>query len=304
MSELRMRSGGGPGGRRAAVLALCVAVLWLGAAPAARGIYKATLEEQGQRTREISTDELRRILRESSAQESSAQEGSARGSSAQESSTEDGSRKDGAPVVLDARPPTEYAIGHIPGAKNAPGRAGLERSRYIPDTAEVVKLLGDDPKAPVVIYCNGPWSDTSRRLADELAEAGYRNVRRYQLGIPVWRALGEVCAVEFEGFRSVVERDPTAVIIDAREEESFRTGALPGSKNLPKSAVERDASSEIRHAIDDGRLPMEDRHRRIFVLGEDGPSAKLVAEAIAREAFHNVSFFDGGFAKVRSTSGP
>jgi rhodanese-related sulfurtransferase len=265
-------------------VSLCVAVLWVGAAPAVRGIYKATLEEQGQRTREISTDELRRVLRDGLAR--------------------DGSRKDGAAVVLDARPPREYAIGHIPGAKNAPGGASLERSRYIPDPAEVLKLLGEDRKAPVVIYCNGPYSDTSRRLADELVAAGYRNVRRYQLGIPVWRALGEVCAVEFEGFRSVVERDRTAVVIDAREEESFRTGSLPGSKNLPKSAVERDASSEIRHAIDDGRLPMEDRNLRIFVLGEDGPSARLVAEAIAREAFHNVSFFDGGFAKASATSGP
>ena len=41
-----------------------------------------------------------------------------------------------------------------------------------------------------MLYCNGPYCGKSKRLSADLAAAGYTNVRRYQLGIPIWRALG------------------------------------------------------------------------------------------------------------------
>ena len=47
-----------------------------------------------------------------------------------------------------------------------------------------------------------PWK--SKRLASELLVAGYSNVRRYQLGIPMWRAAGGVCEVEIDGIRHIV----------------------------------------------------------------------------------------------------
>jgi hypothetical protein len=39
---------------------------------------------------------------------------------------------------------------------------------------------------------------------------------------------------------------------------------------------------------------MNDHNTRIFVVGETGAKARAVAEAIVRDAFHNVAFFDGG----------
>jgi hypothetical protein len=50
-----------------------------------------------------------------------------------------------------------------------------------------------------VLYCNGPFCGKSKRLSEELITAGYTNVRRYQLGIPVWRALFGVTEIEFAG---------------------------------------------------------------------------------------------------------
>ena len=38
---------------------------------------------------------------------------------------------------------------------------------------------------------------------------------------------------------------------------------------------------------------MEDHNTRIIVFGRDAQQARAVAEAIAREAFHNVSYFEG-----------
>ncbi len=46
----------------------------------------------------------------------------------------------------------------------------------------------------------------------------------------------------------------------------------------------------MKQAKDDGRLPMEDHNTRIIVFGANARNAQAVADAIAREAFHNVSF--------------
>ena len=54
----------------------------------------------------------------------------------------------------------------------------------------------------------------------------------------------------------------------------------------------------MKQAKDDGRLPMEDHNTRVLVVGTDAAAARHVAEALAREAFHNVSYFPGPFATV------
>ena len=43
---------------------------------------------------------------------------------------------------------------------------------------------------------------------------------------------------------------------------------------------------------------MTDHNTRIFVVGDSGADARAVAEAITRDAFHNVSFFGGGVAEL------
>jgi len=56
----------------------------------------------------------------------------------------------------------------------------------------------------------------------------------------------------------------------------------------------------VKAAKDDGRLPMEDHNTRIVVFGKDSAQAQAVAEAIAREAFHNVTYFVGTYGTLRS----
>src|SRR5882762_1844217 len=242
--------------------ALWTAVLF-GSLAAAYGqtagnIYQATLGESGQRTPEVSTEQLRGILADRSA------------------------------VVLDARPLREYAISHIPGAMNVAAKPGVPMSAYVSDVAEVGRLLEGKKRTPLVLYCNGPYCGKSKRLAEELLAAGYTNVRRYQLGIPVWRALGGVTVIEPDGLRRVVADDRTAVLIDVREADAFRAGSLPNARNIPRSLVlEGKDIGEIKRAKDDGRLPMEDHNTRIIILGGDSGMARSVAEALAREAFQN-----------------
>ena len=44
---------------------------------------------------------------------------------------------------------------------------------------------------------------------------------------------------------------------------------------------------------------MEDHNTRIIVFGKDGAQARAVTQAIANEAFHNVSYFGGSFDELR-----
>jgi rhodanese-related sulfurtransferase len=169
-------------------------------------------------------------------------------------------------------------------------------SQYVSDVAEIGRLVGNDKATPIVLYCNGPFCGKSKRLSAELVEAGYTNVRRYQLGIPVWRALDGLTEVELEGVLYVLEGDRTAVFIDARDPEEFSAQTLPGARNLPLSGVKPGKDvGEVKVAKDDGRLPMDDHNTRLIVFGRDGTQAKAVAEAIAKEAFHNMAYFGGTF---------
>lgn len=227
-------------------------------------IQKATLAEAGQATPEVSTEELLQILSTGSA------------------------------VVLDVRPSMEYATSHIPGAMNVSAKPGVEMSLYVSDVAEIGRLVKGKKSAPIVVYCNGPLCGKSRRLGEELAEAGFSNVRRYQLGIPVWRALGGVTQIEAEGLQYVMRNDRSAVLIDVRSADDFSRGSAPGAKNIPFNRVEPGKNiGELRAAKNDGRLPMLDHNTRIIVFGASGQDARAIAEDISEEAFHNVAFFDG-----------
>ncbi|MEK6283159.1 MAG: rhodanese-like domain-containing protein [Acidobacteriota bacterium] len=246
-----------------------------GHAQSPSNVHQATLRDTEQKTQEVSTEELRGILAERSA------------------------------VVFDVRPSKEYAVSHIPGAVNVSGRPGVSISLYVSDVAEIGRVLKGNRSRPVVIYCNGPFCGKSKRLAAELLEAGYTNVRRYQLGIPVWRALGGVTQIEPEGVQHVFDNDRTAAFIDAREIGEFKAGSIPSARNLPRSGLRpgKDAG-EVKAAKDDWRLPMDDHNTRVIVFGQTGEQAQAVAEAIAKEAFHNVSYFDGSFEQFKAALKP
>jgi hypothetical protein len=55
----------------------------------------------------------------------------------------------------------------------------------------------------------------------------------------------------------------------------------------------------MREAKDDGRLPMNDHNTRIIVFGSNASDVRAVADAIASEAFHNVSFVAEPFEQVQ-----
>ncbi len=191
-------------------------------------------------------------------------------------------------IVLDARPYEEYAVSHIPGARAVPGKPGTTPALYVADTAEIAKTIPDKSQ-PLILYCNGLFCGRSERFADDLTKLGYRNVRRYQLGAPGWRALGGVMQVEKPALLRLLAQDATSVLIDGRAE----VGPKPRLRNAVSIPL-----PEASKAKDDGRLPMTDHNTRIFVVGTDGTEARAVAEAIVHDAFHNVTFFGGAITDL------
>jgi len=80
-------------------------------------------------------------------------------------------------VILDTRPASEYAAGHIPGAISLPVDELNRRLKELPKGKEYVA------------YCRGPYCVYADRAVEILQSAG-RKARRLEVGFPEWRAAG------------------------------------------------------------------------------------------------------------------
>ena len=80
-------------------------------------------------------------------------------------------------VVLDVRPPAEFAAGHLPDAVNVPPDELEARLRELPEGL------------PVVAYCRGPLCAFADTAVRQLTAAG-RPALRMLDGLPEWAAAG------------------------------------------------------------------------------------------------------------------
>jgi rhodanese-related sulfurtransferase len=232
-------------------------------------IDEATWGEAVPNSPEVSTAELRTILREHTA------------------------------TVIDARPFREYALGHIPGALNAAPKPGVPMSLYISDVDEVGRLTQQNNDAPIVLYCDGPFCVKAKQLAEGLIAEGYSNVKRYQLGLSVWRALGGPVQIELAGAALIMARYPAALFVDARDHQEFAHKTLPGAKNLPRNTLVADKDGNRMEAGKYSNHPLvDDYNTRIVVFGDDQAQASAVAEVLTRESYSNVAYFCGSLEEL------
>lgn len=86
----------------------------------------------------------------------------------------------GAHIILDARPPADFAAGHLPGSFSVPSE---QMDKYLP---QVLPML--TPAQPVLTYCSGHQCDESVKLSRHLIDNGFTNVVLFQGGWADWSA--------------------------------------------------------------------------------------------------------------------
>ena len=94
--------------------------------------------------------------------------------------------KGGELILLDVRPPAEFAAGHIAGSRSVPVADLRRHLRVLPKDVEVVA------------YCRGPYCAYADEAVRELTKKGFR-ARRLSDGFPEWRRAGLPVAVGAEG---------------------------------------------------------------------------------------------------------
>ena len=185
----------------------------------------------------------------------------------------------GSAIVFDARPKKEYAVAHIPGSVNLDD---TKLGRFTQTYADLA--------AAMVVYSNGPFCDLARTTSDELVRLGYSRVSRYQLGLPVWRLLGNAAETSLQGFREIF-RAGNAVIVDARSRAEYAAGTMPTAQSI--------LAGEASGAKEDRRLRYLDTTTRIVVFANGAREARGVAEEISRNAFPNSSYFGGTYQDLK-----
>jgi rhodanese-related sulfurtransferase len=82
------------------------------------------------------------------------------------------------PVVIDVREESEFAAGHLPGAKHL-SKGIMERD---------VETVIPDPSTKIYLYCGGGFR--SALTADSLQKMGYTNVVSVDGGWRAWTEAG------------------------------------------------------------------------------------------------------------------
>ncbi len=91
--------------------------------------------------------------------------------------------RNGEVMVLDVRPTSEYAAGHLPYAQSMP-------------LDELKKRLAELPRdKPIVAYCRGPFCLMAVEAAELLNQKGFQAIR-FEEGVAEWRAHGLPVEVE------------------------------------------------------------------------------------------------------------
>ena len=240
--------------RRVLAVALVAIAAWIACAPALASkarpsVYETTMEEQGQKTPELATDELKGLLAK------------------------------GGVLLFDARPAEEYAIAHIPGSLILDEKQLGRFTQSFPDRG-----------TNIIVYSNGPFCDRAKLRSEDLQRLGYTKISRYQLGLPVWRALGNTAETSLQGFRQVA-RESSTVIVDARSRAQYAAGTVPGAQAI--------LAGEVSRAEKDRRLRYLDHSTRVIVFGNSAGEARAVADELARNAYSNASYFGGAYTELK-----
>jgi hydroxyacylglutathione hydrolase len=184
--------------------------------------------------------------------------------------------QNGGAAVIDVRPGREYDRGHIPGAYSV----GLEG----PFSAWVGWII--DIERPVVLTGNDTF--LIRDAHRQLLRIGCDGVRGYlDGGIDAWQAAGKPISTfetaEIEDVASAILSGQSMTVIDARTEDEWVHGHVPGALRIPVQDISRRA----------GELP---REVPVAVHCGVGYRAAIAASLLEQAGFQKITHIVGPYS--------
>ncbi|TML47818.1 MAG: MBL fold metallo-hydrolase [Actinobacteria bacterium] len=176
--------------------------------------------------------------------------------------------------VLDVRPTSAFAAGHISGATNVP----VSGTRFSTKAGFVL-----DPDRSVVVAATDEAE--ARHAVRALRSVGLLDVEGYMLG----------GGSETMGLVSIDELDELlasgAELIDVREKDERDAGYIASSRNIPYRML----------ALGEDDLP---RDRPLVTICESGPRAAIAASVLAARGFDARAVANGGVDDWQASGRP
>jgi len=228
--------------------------------------------------------------------------------------------------VVDARPPQEYGLGHIPGAVNLPAPAtdSLDANRQgfpIPmeRAQELFRAAGINKASRVVVY-----DDQGNRLAARvfyvLEFFGHRKVQVLDGGIKKWQSEGRALtantlAISPGNFDPVPNPsvmataewvakhldDRSVKLVDARSTVEYQGGRIPGAVLIEWTRLL--ATGEIKTFLPAPQLEQlfsaaqVTRDREVVAYCQSGMRAADIYFALRLLGYARVRLYDGSWAE-------
>ena len=179
-------------------------------------------------------------------------------------------------IVLDTRPPMQFAVAHVPGSIHI-GLSGQYASW-------AARLLGLDKRIILV----GEDAEKIRESQLRLARVGIDNVQAYlEDGIAGWIAggyeLDYIPQISVQEFVELLaqEKDHIAVL-DVRESGEFQAGAMDNSARIPLGQLQ-DRAQEL------------DASKLLVVHCKSGYRSSIATSILRRAGFRDIANLTGGF---------
>ncbi len=188
-------------------------------------------------------------------------------------------------TLVDSRPLPRVQEGTIPTAINLP----------YPAWDKVVDRLPADKGRRIIFFCQGVTCMMSPNSLLKAEALGYTNAKVYREGYPEWaeRNVGVIAAPHYK--EAFVDKQIPAVLVDARPAALAAEGAIPGAVSIPPSQV---------HAAVAGFPAAKLKAPIVVYDGDNGSSAKVVAQVIKASGQPNVTVLGGGFDAWKAAKAP
>jgi hydroxyacylglutathione hydrolase len=180
----------------------------------------------------------------------------------------------GAATVLDVRPFTDHAAGHVPGAISVPfsGSSFGTKAGFV--------LVADEP---VVLHARS--HEEAAEAAWGLWAIGRLELAGYVLSPHATETLATVDVAELKRLLETAE----VQLVDVRETTERDDGYIPGSRNIPYRLIRK---------LGCGAL---ERSKPVVTVCESGQRAAIAASLLQRDGFDVRAVADGGTADFTDT---